>query len=163
MSRISRRSSRQADGSRSRIYFFMHQMLLSGTKDGLRMTVGRHRHEVKIEDLNTLKPFDADDSFGRGASTLTYNTGGGTDHDEEISRNRSPWTFEEIYDQRATSLAPGQRLKYIVQRSSEKVQEWIGWRPYQRIRKPPGIYFDLRESKESYRPARSVQRSKIIV
>ena len=145
MSRIRHCSSRQADKLRSRIYFFMHQMLLSGTKDGLRMTVGRHRHEVKIEDLNTLKPFDADDSFGRGASTLTYNTGGGTDHDEE------------------SSLAPGQRLKYIVQRSSEKVQEWIGWRPYQRIRKPPGIYFDLREAKESYRPARSVQRSKIIV
>lgn len=130
-------------------------MLFHGTAHSIRVKVGRHRHQVDFHELDRLKPFDMDDSFGN-ETMLTYDTGQGTDHDEDFTRNRPPWAFEELYDQRATSLASGRNLVYFRQRAWEKLQEWLGWRSYERSSKPPGLYFSLRESTASFQAPKCI-------
>jgi hypothetical protein len=139
----------------SRIYFYMDEMLFAGTKAGIAVKVGKHRHPVDFHDLGTFRAHDAEDSFGQDTKH-TYDTGQGTDHDESFVRNRPAFLFEEMYERShaAYRLGFAARLARMCDTVSQEVQIWFGIRPYESATTPPSLYFSLREEKGSYRVPR---------
>ena len=137
------------------MYFYLDQILFEGTRGGIPVKVGYHRHAVDFHELDQLKPFDKDDSFGRN-TVLSYDTGHGTDHDESIIRNRPHFLFEEIYDERRAHTHTGRaaRLDRFRQRAGEKIKLWLGLSPFERSSAPPGLYFGLRDSEGTYKAPR---------
>lgn len=134
----------------------MDEMLFAGTKAGISVKVGRHRHPVNFHELGTLRAHDAEDSFGQDTKH-TYDTGQGTDHDESFVRNRPAFLFEEMYERscaayRNDKMAKMLRLK---DRVSQGVQIWFGIRPYESATTPPSLYFRLRETNGAYTIPRS--------
>lgn len=129
----------------------MSEVLFAGTKAGISVKIGRHRHPVGFYDLGTLRAHDAEDSFGQDTKH-TYDTGQGTDHDESFVRNRPAFLFEEMYERshaayRTDTVAKILRLR---DRISRGVQIWFGIRPYDSATRPPSLYFNLREMKRTY-------------
>lgn len=137
------------------MYFYMDEILFEGTRGGIPLKVGRHRHAVDFHELENLKPLDAEDSFGRH-TVVSSDTGGGTDHDESTIRSRSRFQFEDIYDRRhaSTSFATFRTLRSMRERAGEGVRAWLGLSPYERTNPPPGIYFSLRDVDGTYRAPR---------
>lgn len=149
----------QADDRISRIYFYLDEILFEGTRGGIPLKVGRHRHSVDFHELENLKPFDADDSFGRH-TVVTFDTGQGTDHDETTIRNRPRFLFEDIYNKRpaSTSFATLRTIRSARERAGEGVRAWLGLSPYGRTAPPPGIYFSLRNVEGTYQAPRGLER-----
>jgi hypothetical protein len=141
----------------SRIYFYLDEMIFEGTRGGIPVKVGNHRHDVDFHELGTLKAFDPQDSFGRN-TVVTYDSGPGTDHDESLVRSRHHFLFEEIYDekQRLTGQTGGRAVKLAFARASEGIKAWFGLRPLQKRHHPPGLYFSLRENSDVYKAPRGL-------
>lgn len=135
-------------------------MLFDGTKGGIAVKAGTHRHAVLFHELGSLRAHDAEDSFGQ-ESRHTYDTGQGTDHDESFVRNRPAFQFEEMYERtsagyRNDSKAPMARLW---DRILLRTQLWFGLRPYEVASDPPSLYFSLRQVGETYKVSRSSPRT----
>jgi hypothetical protein len=129
----------------------MDEMLFAGTKAGIPVKVGRHRHQVAFHELGTLRAHDAEDSFGQDTKH-SYDTGQGTDHDESFVRNRPAFLFEEMYERSHAAYRKGAGAKVLRLRDriSQGVQIWFGIRPYESASTPPSLYFSLRETKDAY-------------
>lgn len=153
-------AARRSEGQpfHSRIYFYLDETLFDGTKASIPVKVGQHRHEVDFHELDRLKAFDREDSFGQD-TVRTFDTGRGTEHDDSEIRQRAVFLFEEIYSRPTMSdRDPGSswsratvgRVRLAGHKASEAVLTWLGWRPFEYARQVPSLYFRLRESKGAF-------------
>lgn len=140
----------------------MDELLFDGTKGGIPLRVGKHHHDVQFGELDALKPFDPEDSFGRD-TMATYDTGQGTDHDESVIRTRPQFRFEGIYDRPRARFHPTRMepVRQLGSRLAEDIKVWLGLTPFERNLKPPGVYFGLREAEGTYRAPRSVSTEQV--